>query len=165
MSSISDKLSPKWEHISNHKVSLAMKFRSLRQTKNESIPDFMTRISEFASKCNFRRARKTLIRDQFIWGLKSKKIRTTLSTQDDIKSPITALRRAVTLKTKDKNNESRSPVKFHIMIGRHTMSSPSNQQKVVHTLIILDSILNITTLDNVLKNFKIFCSLQRQTKS
>ena len=76
-------------------------------------------------------------------GLKSKKIPTTLSTQDDIKSPITALRRAVTLKTKDKkNDESRSPVKFHIMIGRHTMSSPSNQQqKVVHTLILLDSIL------------------------
>ena len=112
----------------------------------------MTRISEFASKCNFRRARKTLIRDQFIWGFKSKKIRTTLSTQDDIKYPITALRRAVTLKTKDKkNDESRSPVKFHIMIGRHTMSSPGNQQqKVVHTLIFFDSILNITTLDNVL---------------
>ena len=158
MSSISANLSPKWKRFSNPKVSLAMKFRSLRQTKNESIPDFMTRISEFASKCNFRRARKTLIRDQFIWGLKSKKIRTTLSTQDDIKSHITALRRAVTLKTKDKkNDESRSPVKFHTMIGRHTMSSPSNQrQKVVHTLILLDYILNITTLENVLKILKIF---------
>ena len=146
MSSRSAKSSPCFEPISFPKVSLAMKFRALRQAQNESIPEFMIRLSEVASKCNFRKFQTILIRDQFIWGLKSKKIRRILSTENDIKSPITALKRAVALKTKEINpqtdvkqsGELQSPVTFHITMGRHTMYSPNNHKlKVVHKAIIL----------------------------
>lgn len=55
------------------KLKLSAKFRSLQQKENETIQNFMIRISEYATKCGFGQSQNIMVRDQFMFGLKSKR--------------------------------------------------------------------------------------------
>ena len=61
-------------------VSEQYKFNNIRQEVNESLAVFMARIKEAAVNCEFRDNYDMMVRNRFICGIKSEKIRASLLT-------------------------------------------------------------------------------------
>ena len=112
-------------------LSLCHKFRSLKQRETESIPDFMIRVSEYATKCRFADSRKLMVRNQFIFGLQSEYIKQQLIHDDNLDTAVLALRKAISLEDTSAPKHIAN-ASFNITLGGAQIPSPNNTICVQH---------------------------------
>ncbi len=77
-------------------VSESYKLSKLRQEANESLTMFMSRVKQVASKCDFDGAGfDRNVRDRFICGLRSEKLRSNVISDENVKTSAQALAKAI----------------------------------------------------------------------
>ena len=76
-------------------ISQSYKLSSVKQEANETLNVFMSRVKEIAVKCDYGNSFDRIVRDKFICGLKSEKLRAHLISDDSVKSSSDALSKAI----------------------------------------------------------------------
>ena len=105
---LKDKLSPK-----TNKVSEQYRFNLLKQGSSESISLYMARIKEAATTCGFAEQYDVMVRNRFISGLSSEKIRTALlSDATDDTTSDTMLEKALSKEQASQSNSAMTSVSF-----------------------------------------------------
>ena len=82
-------------------VSESYKLAQIKQETSETISMFMSRVKCCASKCNFGESYDRMVRDRFICGLKSEKIRAHLINDTQVETSIQALSKALARESSD----------------------------------------------------------------
>ena len=76
-------------------ISEAYKLSQLKQETSESMALFMSRIKISASKCDFGNSYDRMVRDKFICGIRSEKLRANLINDTNVTTSAQALERAI----------------------------------------------------------------------
>ena len=76
-------------------ISESYKLSHLKQEPGESLNIYMSRLKEVAVKCDYRTSFDRIVRDKFICGLRSEKIRAHLMNDDTIETAAQALAKAI----------------------------------------------------------------------
>ena len=82
-------------------ISEAYKLSQLKQETSETITVFMSRVKLCASKCNFGTSYDRMVRDKFICGLKSEKIRAALINDTAVETSQQAFTKALAREAND----------------------------------------------------------------
>ena len=119
-------------------VAESYKLTQLKQEPSETLAFFMSRIKLAATKCDFGDSYDRMVRDKFIHGMHSEKIRSMLINDATVTTSALALEKAMARENSDKAAHGMNTVNY---VGRYHGNSNKNHGKKFSGYNILSNLI------------------------